>query len=104
MIAGHLPSVSTQASSISRRKLARIQSRKKRFGAPTTNVPPLPRDLVQRAVAMVETEKIEEVTAEQVLELSAEVYDPSHLSIVGIGSNEEQFAEVVPADCLLGLA
>ncbi len=48
-------------------------------------------------------QRVDNVTAEQVLELSAEVYDPNRLSIVGIGSDESQFAEVVPASCLAGL-
>lgn len=47
--------------------------------------------------------RIEDVTSEQVLELAAEVYQPAALSVVGIGSDESQFASAVPEDCLAGL-
>jgi predicted Zn-dependent peptidase len=48
--------------------------------------------------------KIEEVSAQQVLELASEVYRPAGMSVVGIGSDESLFAEAVPADCLVGLS
>ena len=48
-------------------------------------------------------QRVDDVTSEQVLELSAELYDPNRMSIVGIGSDEGQFTEVVPATCLAGL-
>lgn len=48
--------------------------------------------------------KIEEVSAQQVLELASEVYRPTGMSVVGIGSDESLFAEAVPADCLVGLS
>jgi predicted Zn-dependent peptidase len=47
--------------------------------------------------------RIEAVTSEEVLRLAAEVYRPDALSVVGIGSDREQFAKAVPADCLAGL-
>jgi predicted Zn-dependent peptidase len=47
--------------------------------------------------------RIEAVTAEQLLELAAELYQPGMLSVVGIGSDRSQFEGVVPADCLAGL-
>jgi predicted Zn-dependent peptidase len=47
--------------------------------------------------------RVEAVTSEQVLELAAEFYRPDRLSVVGIGSDENAFTEVVPADCLAGL-
>jgi predicted Zn-dependent peptidase len=49
------------------------------------------------------SERIEAVTSEQVMELAAEVYRPAGLSIVGIGADESQFAEVVPEDCLASM-
>ena len=48
-------------------------------------------------------ERIEAVTPEQLLELASEVYRPSRLSVVGIGSDQSQFEGVVPEDCLAGL-
>ena len=48
-------------------------------------------------------DRIEAVTAEQLLELAAELYQPRMLSVVGIGSDRSQFEGVVPADCLAGL-
>ena len=48
--------------------------------------------------------RVDAVTSEQVLELAAEFYRPDRLSVVGIGSDENAFTEVVPADCLAGLA
>ena len=48
-------------------------------------------------------QRVDDVTSEQVLQLSAELYDPNRLSIVGIGSDEGQFTQVVPATCLAGL-
>jgi predicted Zn-dependent peptidase len=47
--------------------------------------------------------RIEAVTAEQVRELAEEVYRPDKLSVVGIGSDQEQFEAAVPKDCLSGL-
>jgi len=47
--------------------------------------------------------RIEAVTSEQVLELASELYRPGVLSVVGIGSDESRFTEVVPEDCLAGL-
>jgi predicted Zn-dependent peptidase len=47
--------------------------------------------------------RIEAVTAEELLELAAELYQPGMLSVVGIGSDRSQFEGVVPADCLAGL-
>lgn len=47
--------------------------------------------------------RIEAVTSDQVLRLASEVYRPGALSVVGIGADEEQFAEAVSADCLAGL-
>ena len=48
-------------------------------------------------------DRIEAVTAEELLELAAELYQPGMLSVVGIGSDRSQFESVVPADCLGGL-
>jgi predicted Zn-dependent peptidase len=47
--------------------------------------------------------RIEAVTPEQVLALASELYRPERLSVVGIGSDRDQFEGVVPADCLAGL-
>jgi predicted Zn-dependent peptidase len=47
--------------------------------------------------------RIEAVTSEQVLELAAEIFEPAALSVVGIGADEDRFAEAVPEDCLAGL-
>lgn len=41
--------------------------------------------------------RIEAVTSEQVLELAAEFFRPDSLSIVGIGAEEDTFANAVPA-------
>ncbi len=49
-------------------------------------------------------ERIEAVTSEEVMELAAEVYRPSSLSVVGIGADEGRFISAVPEDCLAGLA
>lgn len=48
-------------------------------------------------------ERIEAVTAEEIMELASRVYQPKGLSIVGIGADEDLFSAVVPADCLMGL-
>jgi predicted Zn-dependent peptidase len=48
--------------------------------------------------------RVDAVTSEEVLELAAEMYRPDRLSVVGIGSDESAFTDVVPADCLAGLA
>lgn len=48
-------------------------------------------------------QRIEAVTPEQVMELAAQVYRPSGLSVVGIGADEDLFTSVVPSDCLKGL-
>jgi predicted Zn-dependent peptidase len=47
--------------------------------------------------------RIEAVTSEQVLELASEIFEPAALSVVGIGADEDRFAEAVPEDCLAGL-
>ena len=47
--------------------------------------------------------RIDSVTSHQVLELAAQVYRPAALSVVGIGADESQFADVVPEDCLAGV-
>lgn len=39
------------------------------------------------------TKRVEAVTAEQVLELAADLFDPSRLSVAGIGTEERYFAE-----------
>ena len=43
-------------------------------------------------------QRMDDVTAGAGPAMSAEPYDPNRMSIVGIGSDEGQFAEVVPAD------
>lgn len=48
-------------------------------------------------------DRVDAVTAEDILELAQEIYRPDRLSIVGIGSDESAFTDVVPADCLAGL-
>jgi predicted Zn-dependent peptidase len=48
-------------------------------------------------------DRIESVTSEQVMELAAQVYRPSELSIVGIGSDADRFGEAVPESCLADL-
>lgn len=48
-------------------------------------------------------ERIEAVTSEQLLTLANEIYQPSSLSVVGIGCDEDMFTKVVPEDCLSGL-
>lgn len=48
-------------------------------------------------------ERIEAVTAEQILELAAQVYRPKGLSVVGIGSDEDLFNAAVPVDGLASL-
>jgi predicted Zn-dependent peptidase len=47
--------------------------------------------------------RVEAVTSEQVLALAGELYRPDRLSVVGIGSDETVFNQVIPADCLAGL-
>jgi predicted Zn-dependent peptidase len=47
--------------------------------------------------------RIESVSAEQVMEMAELVYRPDRLSVVGIGSDADQFEAVVPEDCLAGL-
>jgi predicted Zn-dependent peptidase len=47
--------------------------------------------------------RVDAVTSEQVMELAAEVYRPSGLSVVGIGADEDKFNAAVPEDCLAGL-
>ena len=47
--------------------------------------------------------RVDAVTSEQILELAGEMYRLDHLSVVGIGSDESAFTDVVPADCLAGL-
>ncbi len=47
--------------------------------------------------------RVDSVTSEQVLELAGEMYRPDRLSVVGIGSDESAFTDVIPADCLAGL-
>jgi predicted Zn-dependent peptidase len=47
--------------------------------------------------------RVDAVTSEQVLELAAELYRPDRMSVVGIGSDEAAFTDVVPGDCLAGL-
>jgi predicted Zn-dependent peptidase len=49
-------------------------------------------------------QRVDAVTSEQLMELAAEVYRPSALSVVGIGADEEKFNAAVPEDCLAGLA
>ncbi|MGI5939509.1 MAG: M16 family metallopeptidase [Thermoleophilia bacterium] len=47
--------------------------------------------------------RVDAVTSEQLLDLAAEVFQPGALSVVGIGSDESAFTDVIPADCLAGL-
>ena len=47
--------------------------------------------------------RVDAVTSEQLMELAAEVYRPSGLSVVGIGADEDKFNAAVPEDCLAGL-
>ncbi len=47
--------------------------------------------------------RVDAVTSEELMELAAEVYRPSALSVVGIGADEDKFNAAVPEDCLAGL-
>lgn len=49
-------------------------------------------------------DRVDSVTPEQVMELAQELYRPDRLSVVGIGADEAAFTDVIPADCLAGLA